>query len=191
LRTGPATLTGGDIGAALLVEASPRPGITAHTFTANSAGWPAATLFNPHHAPGGPPRPHIDSEKLLASFLGIDTRAAQWLKEQHIDPNDLGLVCLHQPSVPFVRTFCERMGIQPDAVVPTFHRTGNIGAATLPLQLAHAADQGRLHPGTQVVLFAMASGASGVMLISWPWHTRSSSPLASFRRAPQHHLRRA
>ncbi|WP_406182854.1 3-oxoacyl-[acyl-carrier-protein] synthase III C-terminal domain-containing protein [Streptomyces canus] len=65
------------------------------------------------------------------------------MKEQHTDPNDLGLVCLHQPSVPVVRTFCERMGIQPDAVVPTFHRTGNMGAATLPLQLAHAADQGR------------------------------------------------
>ena len=168
VRTGLASLTGGDIGAALLVEASPRPGIIAHTFMANSEGWPAATLFNPHHAPGGPPGLHIDSEKLLASFLGIDTRAAQWLKEQHTDPNELGLVCLHQPSVPFVRTFCERLGIQPDAVVPTFHRTGNMGAATLPLQLAHAADQGRLRPGTQVVLFGMASGASGgVMLISW------------------------
>ena len=118
-----------------------------------------------HHAPGGPPGLHFDSEKVLASFLGIDTRAAQWLKEQHTDPNEFGLVCLHQPSVPFVRTFRERLGIQPDAVVPTFHRTGNMGAATLPLQLAHAADQGRLRPGTQVVLFGMASG--GVMLISW------------------------
>ncbi|WP_433920653.1 hypothetical protein OIE50_49440 [Streptomyces canus] len=38
----------------------------------------------------------------------------------------------------------------------------------ITLQLAHVAGQGRLRPGTQVVLFGMASGASGgVMPISW------------------------
>ncbi|MDH6493560.1 hypothetical protein M2157_009647 [Streptomyces sp. SAI-127] len=47
LRTGLASLTGGDMGAALLVEASPQPGIIAHTIMANSVGWPAATLFKP------------------------------------------------------------------------------------------------------------------------------------------------
>ncbi|MFJ8787089.1 3-oxoacyl-[acyl-carrier-protein] synthase III C-terminal domain-containing protein [Streptomyces sp. NPDC102476] len=52
------------------------------------------------------------------------------------------------------------------AVAP--HRLAACRAAALPLQLAHAADQGRLRPGTPVVLFGMASGASGsVMLISW------------------------
>ncbi|MFI1286519.1 3-oxoacyl-ACP synthase III family protein [Streptomyces sp. NPDC020858] len=168
LRTGLASLTGGDMGAALLVEASADPGIVAHTFMANSAGWPAATLFNPHHAPERPHGLHIDSEQLLASFLGLDTRAAQWMKEQHADPNELALVGVHQPSVPFVRTFCERLGIHPDSVIPTFHRTGNMGAATLPLQLSLATDQGRLRPGMQVALFGMASGASGgVMLIEW------------------------
>ncbi|WP_328863070.1 3-oxoacyl-ACP synthase III family protein [Streptomyces sp. NBC_00306] len=168
LRTGLASLTGGDMGAALLLEASAQPGITAHTFMANSAGWPAATLFNPHQAPGKPAGLHIDSDQLLASFFGLDTRAAQWVKEQHTDPEHLGLACVHQPSVPFVRTFCERVGVHPDAIVPTFHRTGNMGAATLPLQLALAIEEGRLRPGMQVALFGMASGASGgVMLIDW------------------------
>ncbi|MGW7729293.1 3-oxoacyl-ACP synthase III family protein [Streptomyces canus] len=143
LRTGLASLPAGTWAPPCSSKPPPQPGIIAHTFMANSAGWPTAPLFNPHHAPGGPPGLHFDSEKVLASFLGIDTRAAQWMKEQHTDPNEFGLGCLHQPSVPFVRTFCERMGIQPDAVVPTFHRTGNMGAATLLLQLAHAADQGR------------------------------------------------
>ncbi|WP_030303791.1 hypothetical protein [Streptomyces katrae] len=63
---------------------------------------------------------------------------------------ELGLVYLHPPSVPFIRTFCERLGNRPDTVVPTFqpHRQ-------------HGRSQ-------QVVLFGMAGGASGgVMLISW------------------------
>ncbi|KPI22867.1 Estradiol 17-beta-dehydrogenase [Actinobacteria bacterium OV320] len=73
--------TMGDMGAALLVEASAEPGIIASTFMANSTGWPAATLFNPYQAPGRPHSLDIDSEQLLASFLGLDTRALQWLKE--------------------------------------------------------------------------------------------------------------
>ncbi|MEV0224738.1 3-oxoacyl-[acyl-carrier-protein] synthase III C-terminal domain-containing protein [Streptomyces sp. NPDC050704] len=168
LRTGLASLTGGDMGAALLVEAGATPGIVASTFMANSAGWSAATLFNPHQAPAQPTGLHIDSEQLLASFLGLDTQARQWLKEQQTDPGDLPLVCVHQPSVPFVRMICERLGVRPGAVMPTFHRTGNMGAATLPLQFALAREQGRLHPGTKTAVFGLASGASsGVMLINW------------------------
>ncbi|NUK06495.1 hypothetical protein HRW18_00350 [Streptomyces lunaelactis] len=168
LRTALASLTGGDMGAALLIEASPEPGIIATTSMANSAGWPAATLFNPYHAPGLPKGLHIDSDRLLASFLGLDTQAKQWLKSQHSDPNTLGLLCVHQPSVPFVHEFCARLGVPSDTVVPTFHRTGNMGAATLPLQLALATEQGRLQPGTNAALFGLASGASaGVILINW------------------------
>lgn len=168
MRTALASMTGGDMGAALLVEASTEPGIIAGTFMANSTGWPAATLFNPYQAPGRPHGLNIDSEQLLASFLGLDTRAVQWLKEHDTDAGELSLVCLHQPSVPFVSAICERLGIRPDTVVPTFARTGNVAAATLPLQLALAAERGRLRPGRKVALFGLASGASGgVMLINW------------------------
>ncbi|MFD3701172.1 3-oxoacyl-ACP synthase III family protein [Streptomyces sp. NPDC058646] len=168
MRTALASMTGGDMGAAVMVEVGPEPGILAGTFMANSSGWPAATLFNPHHAPHLLHQLDIDSQLLLASFLGLDTRALQWLKEHDTDPCELSLVCVHQPSVPFVNTFSERLGVRPDSVVPTFPQTGNVAAATLPLQLALAAEQGRLHPGMRIALFGLASGASGgVMLIDW------------------------
>jgi 3-oxoacyl-[acyl-carrier-protein] synthase-3 len=127
-----------------------------------------ATLFNPYQAIGLPQGLDIDSEQLFASFLGLDTRAVQWLKEHDTDPAELGLVCVHQPSVPFVRSVSERLGIRPDTVVPTFPRTGNVAAATIPLQLALAGEQDRLHPGMKIALFGMASGAgAAVMLINW------------------------
>ncbi|MEV6209358.1 3-oxoacyl-[acyl-carrier-protein] synthase III C-terminal domain-containing protein [Kitasatospora sp. NPDC051914] len=90
------------------------------------------------------------------------------MKEQQADPDTLDLVCVHQPSVPFVRTFCERCGIDPARIVPTFARAGNTAAATLPLRLALAARQGRLRPGSELALFGLASGASaGVMPLRW------------------------
>ncbi|WP_327739565.1 hypothetical protein OG749_42730 [Streptomyces nojiriensis] len=168
LRTGLTSLTGADLGAALLVEASPVPGITGSVFLANSAGWPAATLYDPHHAPDHPQGLHVDSEALLGSFVDLDVQAAQWLKEQHVDVRDLDLVCVHQPSVPFVDTFRTRMGIDKAQIIPTFPHTGNAAAATLPLQLAHAVGRNRLAPGDQVALFGLASGASGaVILLRW------------------------
>ncbi|MFB7267901.1 3-oxoacyl-ACP synthase III family protein [Streptomyces nojiriensis] len=168
LRTGLTSLTGADLGAALLVEASPVPGITGSVFLANSAGWPAATLYDPHHAPDRPQGLHVDSEALLGSFVDLDVQAAQWLKEQHVDVRDLDLVCVHQPSVPFMDTFRTRMGIDTAQIVPTFPHTGNAAAATLPLQLAHAVGHNRLGPGDQVALFGLASGASGaVILLRW------------------------
>ncbi|SFF34297.1 3-oxoacyl-[acyl-carrier-protein] synthase III C-terminal domain-containing protein [Streptomyces mirabilis] len=156
------------MGAAVLLEASATPGIIASSCMANSVGWPAATLFNPHHAPDLPRGLHIDSQRLSASFIGLDAQTKQWLKEQDTDPNALGLLCVHQPSAPFVHEFCARLGVRADIVVPTCHRTGNMGAATLPLQLSPAVEQGRLRPGGTAALFGLAGGASaGVMLINW------------------------
>ncbi|WP_455352422.1 3-oxoacyl-ACP synthase III family protein [Streptomyces sp. SYSU K217416] len=168
LATGLTSLTGADLGAALLVEASPAPGITGSVFLANSAGWPAATLYDPHHAPAQPQGLHVDSEALLGSFIDLDEQAGRWLKEQDVDVRDIDLVCVHQPSVPFVDTFCTRMGIDPGQIIPTFSHTGNAAAATLPLQLAHAVRNRRLTRNSTVALFGLASGASaGVTLLRW------------------------
>ncbi|MFC1403264.1 MULTISPECIES: 3-oxoacyl-ACP synthase III family protein [Streptacidiphilus] len=168
LRTGLTSLTGADLGVALLVEASPVPGITGSAFMANSAGWPAATLYDPHHAPTRPQGLHVDSDALLGSFIGLDEQAAQWLKEQHVAVASLDLVCVHQPSVPFVDTFCRRLRINAAQIISTFPHIGNAAAATLPLQLAHAVHQGRLARGSTVALFGLASGASAaVMLLNW------------------------
>ncbi|MEV4430053.1 hypothetical protein AB0K23_32755 [Streptomyces sp. NPDC049602] len=92
-------------------------------FLADSSGWPAATLYDQYHAPGRPHGLHVDSEALLDSFVDLDEQAGRWLKEQHVDVRTLDLICVHQPSVPFVDTFLTRMGIDAGRVVPTFsHR---------------------------------------------------------------------
>lgn len=119
-------------------------------------------------APGQPQGLHVDSDALLASFTGLDAQAAQWLKEQDVDVRELDLVCVHQPSQPFVDAFRARMDIDPAQIIPTFPHTGNAAAATLPLQLAQAVRDRRLAPGDAVALFGLASGASGaVMLLRW------------------------
>ncbi|MFH8978735.1 3-oxoacyl-[acyl-carrier-protein] synthase III C-terminal domain-containing protein [Streptomyces sp. NPDC017890] len=102
------------------------------------AGQPAIPRSRPLQQPGGRPVPRRPHRRRARDRAGPDRRRS----------------ADHPP-----RRLTSR---------PLPHGTGNIGAATLPLQLAHAADQGRLRPGAQAILFRMASGASGgVMLISW------------------------
>ncbi|MEU9591787.1 3-oxoacyl-[acyl-carrier-protein] synthase III C-terminal domain-containing protein [Streptomyces sp. NPDC048219] len=67
----------------------------------------------------------------------------------------VGLVCVHQPSVPFLHVFCNRVDIRPDSVWSTFPRIDQAACATLPLPLALAAEQHRLRPGAKVALFGL------------------------------------
>lgn len=70
------SLSTGDMGSAVLVEARDRPGILGSRFFANSWGWRAATLPNPYanHRTLGQLR--IDSAELVASFEACPTRCA-------------------------------------------------------------------------------------------------------------------
>ncbi|WP_408997320.1 hypothetical protein [Streptomyces europaeiscabiei] len=92
----------GDLGAALLLEASDRPGLLGIRSFANSAGWRAATVTNPYFSPGAPVTAlRFDSQALAASFTGMEKEAMDALREWGREPGELDLVCVHQPSVPF------------------------------------------------------------------------------------------
>ncbi|WP_327692037.1 MULTISPECIES: 3-oxoacyl-[acyl-carrier-protein] synthase III C-terminal domain-containing protein [unclassified Streptomyces] len=162
-------LTLGDLGAALLLEGSDRPGLLGTRFSSNSAGWRAATATNPYYSPTSPVISlRFDSQALAASFQGMEKDILDALAEWDRKPGDLDLVCVHQASVPFTGAILDSVGIARDRAVATFPRYGNVATASLPLQLVEAAREGRLHPGAQVALLGLASGASaGIALVEW------------------------
>ncbi|MFJ8009155.1 3-oxoacyl-ACP synthase III family protein [Streptomyces fagopyri] len=162
------SLSTGDMGSALLVEATDRPGIVGSRFFANSWGWRAATLPNPYarHRKLGHLR--IDSEQLVDSFEGLPDKVRGALKEFGVDSDDLDLVCVHQPSVPFTRVVCDWVGVDPGRILTTFPDHGNVATNSIPLQLATALESGRLRRGDLVGMFGFASGASaGVVVCRW------------------------
>ncbi|MFD6418506.1 3-oxoacyl-ACP synthase III family protein [Streptomyces sp. NPDC060194] len=162
------SLSTGDMGSALLVEASARPGVLGARFFANSRGWPAATLPNAYADHRRLGRLRIDSARLAASFDGLPERIRAAVGELGVKAGDFDLVCVHQPSVPFTRLVCEWIGVDPDRVLATFPDHGNVATNTIPLQLATALREGRLRRGDLVGLFGFASGASaGVVVCEW------------------------
>ncbi|MEU9894992.1 3-oxoacyl-ACP synthase III family protein [Streptomyces phaeochromogenes] len=162
------SLSTGDMGSALLVEASDRPGILGSRFFANSWGWQAATLPNPYAQHRRLGHLRIDSAQLAASFDGLPGKVRGALRELDVEGDDLDLVCVHQPSVPFTRVVCDWVGVDPSRILATFPTHGNVATNTIPLQLATALDTGSLQRGDLVGMFGFASGASaGVVVCRW------------------------
>ena len=162
------SLSTGDMGSAVLVEAADRPGILGSRFFANSWGWRAATLPNPYadHRRLGHLR--IDSARLLESFEGMPERIEEALRDIGVKTGDMDLVCVHQPSVAFTEVACRWVGVEPDRVLATFPTHGNVATNTIPLQLVTALESGRLRRGDLVGMFGFASGASaGVVVCEW------------------------
>jgi 3-oxoacyl-[acyl-carrier-protein] synthase-3 len=159
-------LTLGDLGAALLIEASDQPGIITTRFAANSAAWEAATVTNPYYGSDhGTLSVRFNSRALAAAFPGLEATAEDALHAAGHKSGDLDFVCVHQASVAFTRTILNALDVPEDKAVSVFPTYGNVATASLPLQLAEATAQGRLRPGNLVALFGLASGASGGMIL--------------------------
>jgi 3-oxoacyl-[acyl-carrier-protein] synthase-3 len=83
--------------------------------------------------------------------------------------DDIDLFVFHQANARITKALGERLGLMPERVVDCIENLGNSSAATLPLGLAVAEQDGRLRPGARVVLGAFGAGfTGGGGVIEWP-----------------------
>jgi 3-oxoacyl-[acyl-carrier-protein] synthase-3 len=81
---------------------------------------------------------------------------------------DIDLFVYHQANARITRAVGERLGLEPERVVDCIENYGNSSAATLPLALATAELDGRLKPGSRVLLAAFGGGFTwGGGVIEW------------------------
>ncbi|HUG52444.1 MAG TPA: beta-ketoacyl-ACP synthase III [Vicinamibacteria bacterium] len=95
------------------------------------------------------------------------------LSRNHLRPDDLDLFVAHQANLRIIEASRERLGLPEEKVVKNIERYGNTTAATIPLALATALDEGRLRKGHLVALSSVGAGLTvGVVLLRWsgvPW----------------------
>jgi 3-oxoacyl-[acyl-carrier-protein] synthase-3 len=74
----------------------------------------------------------------------------------------------HQANKRIIDGSANKLGIDPCKVVTTVDRHGNTSAASIPLALGVAVDDGRIKPGDLVLLEAMGGGFTwGSVLLRW------------------------
>lgn len=81
---------------------------------------------------------------------------------------DIDLFVYHQANQRITRSLGQRLELPPERVVDCIAEQGNTSAATLPLALAHAEADGRLRPGSRVMLVAFGAGFTwGGAVLTW------------------------
>jgi len=81
---------------------------------------------------------------------------------------DVDLFVAHQANVRIIDAASERLGFPPEKVVRNIDRYGNTTAATIPLALGTALDEGKLRDGSLVVMASVGAGFTvGSVLARW------------------------
>ena len=75
-----------------------------------------------------------------------------------LTPADIDLFVPHQANVRIIEASCSRLGIPMDKAAVNLDRFGNTSAASIPMALAEAVDDGRVPPGGIVLLSGFGAG---------------------------------
>jgi 3-oxoacyl-[acyl-carrier-protein] synthase-3 len=163
----------GDGAGAVLLEASDRGGPL--SFVLHSDGSGARALFAP--GPCGPAGatapgryfvemdgPHIF--KFAVQAMEQATREAVAAAGMTVD--DIDLLIPHQANVRIIDATAKRLGLPAERTMVNVDRYGNTSAASIPMALREAWEQGRLHDGDRAVLVAFGGGLVwGALVLEW------------------------
>lgn len=90
------------------------------------------------------------------------------LEKAGVRLEDVDLLIPHQANVRIIDATARKLGVDHSKVYVNIHSYGNTSAATIPVALAEALEQGRIQPGSTVVLTAFGGGLSwGSAVYRW------------------------
>jgi len=171
-------LFGDGAGAVVLrPEEGERGLLSAHLFADGSRG-PALQL------PGGGSRHPLSQAVLDAGLCKIqmgngnevfklavramEDAALTALKQHGLEVADLDLLVTHQANLRIINALGQRLGLPPEKVCVTIREHGNTSAASIPLALHRAVQDGRVRPGSLILLCAFGGGLTwGSALLRW------------------------
>jgi 3-oxoacyl-[acyl-carrier-protein] synthase III len=94
--------------------------------------------------------------------------SAAILQRNGLSGSDVDLFVAHQANIRIIEAAQQRMGLPDSKVIKNIREYGNTTAATIPLALKTALDEGKLAPGHRVLLAAVGAGFTvGTVLLKW------------------------
>ena len=165
----------GDGAGAVVLEQSPEPGFLAFELGADGAGGEHLWL------PGSGSRVFADGDRLVKmngrEVFKFATRvlvssAEAVLERCGADVGEVDVYVPHQANVRIIDHATKKLGIPSERVVINVDRYGNTSSGSIPLALAEAQQEGRLRPGSLVLMTGMGAGLTwGSALMRWTSET--------------------
>ena len=92
----------------------------------------------------------------------------QAIHDAGLEPHDIDVVILHQANIRILRSVVETLGIPWERAVVNLDRYGNTSAASIPIALSEAVDDGRVSPGDRILVAGFGGGLTwGAAVINW------------------------
>ncbi len=180
----------GDGAGAAVVSACEAPG-GFHSFTLGSDGSRPELLYVPT---GGSAEPVTEealrsgrhyikmmgSEVFKFATRAMDSATDFVITEAGIKPEEIDLFLPHQANQRIIEATAKRLGLPNEKVFLNIDRYGNTSAASIPIALCEAVEQGRVWPGAKVVFAAFGGGLTwGAAAMTWTAPTPKMSLTAT------------
>ena len=90
------------------------------------------------------------------------------LKHNNLSMDDVALVIPHQANLRISQAVAKRLGVGMDKIYSNIHKYGNTTAASIPIAMSEALEEGRFGPGDNIILAAFGAGFTwGSAAIRW------------------------
>jgi 3-oxoacyl-[acyl-carrier-protein] synthase-3 len=113
--------------------------------------------------------PYMDGKVVFKNAVTrlIET-ASTLISRNGITPDEIDLVLPHQANLRINEMVRTQLGLPPERVFNNIQRYGNTTAATIPICMSEAVEQGILREGSLVLTIAFGAGFTwGGNLIRW------------------------
>lgn len=156
----------GDGAAAVVIQASEEPaGVIAeklgcyadarHTLRVRGMG----TIYGNNGLQLGDTRWDFDGQEIFKRAVhGMSEAAEAALQRAGVASPEISLAVPHQANLRIIEAVAKRSGIPMDRVYLTVQRYGNMSAATVPVALVEALEDGRVQPGSLLLTPAFGGG---------------------------------
>jgi 3-oxoacyl-[acyl-carrier-protein] synthase III len=96
------------------------------------------------------------------------TTAVEAVRKSGLTADDIDLFIPHQANIRIVEAVAKGLDLPMDRMYVNLDRYGNTSAASVPIALAEAVNEGRIEVGDNVVIVAFGAGfTSGAVVINW------------------------
>lgn len=113
---------------------------------------------------------YMDGQKIfLFTMKTVPKTLRAFLEREGLEVDDIDFFVFHQASGLIVDTIVKKLKIPPEKVNHVYQERGNSGGSTVGIALHHALKDGRIRPGSKVVLSAFGVGLSWAhSMMIWP-----------------------
>ncbi|MDA9558227.1 ketoacyl-ACP synthase III, partial [Vibrio sp.] len=116
----------------------------------------------------------IGKDIFKRAVKGMGAAAHHVLSESQLSTDDVDVVIPHQANIRIIQTLCDMSGIQQDKAFINIHKYGNTSAATVPIALCEALEQGKISSGDNILIAGFGAGLTwGAGHIKWGARTKA------------------